>query len=209
MGYDIYCYFNDEDIEKTNIYAQGGMYDETFSYGSSYINVTGFTSEASFTATPKNGSKFTRWVYRVGSTTSTQQYSYDNPFTYYPSTYETDSTIYIRAEGEENEEETPIRPDKFEWTNEKAQGKPFNLSADEWNDLGANINDVRKFKGYKEYNFENVSSGDKFYYYMYNDYVTAIKDINGYCNYVYKVSQGDKISADLLNNLVHEINDIT
>lgn len=62
-----------------------------------------------FTAVIYSGYSFTRWVYRLGSTSGTVQYSYDNPFTYTGT-----QDIYIRAETEEDSGSggTPIT----EWT---------------------------------------------------------------------------------------------
>lgn len=54
--------------------------------------------EVEFEALPAEGYSFTRWVYRIGSTTATQQTSTRNPFT-----YDGEEDIYIRAEGEEDE----------------------------------------------------------------------------------------------------------
>lgn len=53
--------------------------------------------EVTFEAVPADGCSFTRWVYRIGSTTATQRTSTRNPFT-----YDGEEDIYIRAEGEED-----------------------------------------------------------------------------------------------------------
>lgn len=53
--------------------------------------------EVTFEAVPVGGYSFTRWVYRIGSTTATQRTSTRNPFT-----YDGEEDIYIRAEGEED-----------------------------------------------------------------------------------------------------------
>ncbi len=50
-----------------------------------------------FEAFPANGCSFTRWVYRIGSTTADVHHSTRNPFT-----YSGGEDIYIRAEGEED-----------------------------------------------------------------------------------------------------------
>lgn len=53
------------------------------------------TGTSIFTAIIASGYSFNRWVYRLGSTTGTVRYSYDNPFVYSGT-----QNIYIRAETE-------------------------------------------------------------------------------------------------------------
>lgn len=93
MSYRVTVYFNDECIASTT-FRSGSFISETGYYGEDYYSATGFTDSTKFTANPASGCEFTRWVYRVGSATATQQYSYANPFTYSGT-----SDIYIRAEG--------------------------------------------------------------------------------------------------------------
>ena len=105
MAFAFTCYGNDETITSTSIYASGINTSYSVSYGET-LNLSGFNDSVRFTANPADGCTFTRWVYRVGSTTETVQYSQDNPFS-----YSGDEDIYIRAEGETSdtgdEEETP------------------------------------------------------------------------------------------------------
>lgn len=96
MSYKITVYFNDEDIASTRIFGANGFVDYEYDYGSSAYSATGFSGTTTFTATPADGCVFTRWVYRVGGATASQQYSYDNPFRYSGDTQE----LIIRAEGE-------------------------------------------------------------------------------------------------------------
>lgn len=63
-----------------------------------------------FTAVIASGYRFSRWVYRLGSTTGTVQYSYNNPFTYSGT-----QNIYIRAE---TEEDSGSGGTNDEWVNE-------------------------------------------------------------------------------------------
>ena len=93
MSYGITVYFNDEDIDNTYIYTS--YFTHRGYYGDDYYSTSGLTFSVKFTANPADGCKFTRWVYRLGSTSGTVQYSYSNPFT-----YSGDEDIYIRAEGE-------------------------------------------------------------------------------------------------------------
>lgn len=107
MSYTITCYCNDETIKTTSVYIASAGITRTGTYGSSSLGdyeeftVSGLTDSwsAKFTATPASGCSFYRWVYRVGSTSATAQYSYSNPFTYTGG-----KNIYIRAEGTQDVE---------------------------------------------------------------------------------------------------------
>lgn len=89
------CYANDETIQQTDISSRYADY--TLNYGDGQIRKSGMSGNLTFTATPDTRCSFVRWVYRVGSTTATVQYSEDNPFVY---TEEKD--IFIRAEGKKD-----------------------------------------------------------------------------------------------------------
>lgn len=99
MAYSITCYFNDADIDTTQIVVYGAT-TYTKKYGDANLSYSGFTGDAQFTATPATGCIFTQWVYRIGSTSAPVQYSTSNPFTYTGG-----QDIYIRAEGEIKEVE--------------------------------------------------------------------------------------------------------
>lgn len=105
MSYKITVYFQDETIASTDIYTQ--YFSHKGYYGDDYYSTSGLTFSVKFTANPASDCSFTRWVYRLGSTTGTVQYSYSNPFT-----YSGDQDIYIRAEGESNY----VEPDTPSWT---------------------------------------------------------------------------------------------
>ena len=95
MSFAFTCYGNDETIASTSIYVYGISQSYTV-YNGDTLSLSGFSYSIRFTANPASGCNFTRWVYRLGSTSGTVQYSYSNPFT-----YSGDQDIYIRAEGEE------------------------------------------------------------------------------------------------------------
>lgn len=102
MSYAITCYHSDYTIAKTkiSISALGLNYElvpeaQDANGDDASWEKAGFTYNAKFTATPASGSKFVRWVYRVGSQTASVQYSTANPFTYTGG-----QDIWIRAEGE-------------------------------------------------------------------------------------------------------------
>lgn len=102
MSYKATVYFNDADIDSTEIYYANGGFTVNREYGSDQYSAQGFSGSIKFTAYPAANCSFTRWVYRLGSTTGTVQYSYSNPFTYTGS-----QDIYIRAEGEQDSVQSP------------------------------------------------------------------------------------------------------
>ena len=111
MSYTITIYCNDAKIYKTSVKTTtpGNTYSGT--YGSSSLgkwqefSVSGISGKSTFTVEPKTGCSFYRWVYRVGSTDSDIQYSYDSSFVYSGT-----SDIYIRAEGKTDTVDTPWHP---------------------------------------------------------------------------------------------------
>lgn len=100
------------------------------------------------------------------------------------------------------------RPAKFYWTYSKAQGGSFNLTATEWNNLCANINSVRAYKGLTAYSFTTAYTGNIFYAYMYNQAVEAIQGVDGYGSYLSAVTSKSTITAYHMNILVSELNAI-
>ena len=130
-------------------------------------------------------------------------------------------TIYAKVfKGEESEPfktfsksvtietDTSTRPSKFGWTTPKESGKPFNLTATEWNTLTENINAVRVYRTMIEYSFTTAVIDNNFTASMYNQAVKAIKGISGYGTSLNEVSTGDTITAKKLNDLVTEINSV-
>ena len=104
------------------------------------------------------------------------------------------------------------RPDKFEWDTPKV-GKNFKITTGEVNRLHENINAVRQYmkdyvSGSTEYSFTYVTVGMTFSAGLYNAWVSAIKGISGFGTYINYVSVGDRITADLLNAVVNELNSV-
>ena len=100
------------------------------------------------------------------------------------------------------------RPSQFYWSNVKTRGGLYNLTAVEWNDLCANINAVRSYKGLSIYNFTTAYKGDTFYAAMYNQAVESISNIAGVSVYLSYVSPDQTVTADHLNLLVSAINSV-
>lgn len=99
-----------------------------------------------------------------------------------------------------------IRPDDFSWTYVKRSGGAFNLTAREWNRFTARINDFRAYCEYSDYDFSVAYSGDPFTATMFNEARSAIKSMVSVS--VSEVYKGDIITADMLNDLVDDLNSI-
>jgi len=123
MSFAFTCYGNDDTIASTSIYATTISQSYTV-YNGDTLTRSGFTYSVRFTANPASGCNFTRWVYRLGSTTGTVQYNYSNPFTYSGT-----QDIYIRAEGEE--EYVEPEPDEPTWS--KATTQSLGTLSDTYN----------------------------------------------------------------------------
>lgn len=107
------------------------------------------------------------------------------------------------------EEETAVRPDSFEWTYPKTSGGTFNLTATEWNDLCANINEVREYKGLSTKSFTRARKGDEFTASMFNQCLNAIANMNSSLKVsCWEVSSGDVVEAASLNALVSYLNGV-
>jgi hypothetical protein len=85
----------------------------------------------------------------------------------------------------------------FAWATEKVQGEEFKLTADEWNALASFVNSKRS----RAYSFTVAVKGNDFTAAMYNEVVEAIGEGT-------EVEKGDIITADLLNELVANANNM-
>lgn len=103
---------------------------------------------------------------------------------------------------------TTSRPSNFSWTNPKISGQNFNLSAVEWNNFTAKINEFRTYKGLSTYSFTTAVSGNGFTAVMFNEARNKIADMNTVGLPTVKNS-GDSIYASYLNDLVSTLNAIT
>lgn len=85
----------------------------------------------------------------------------------------------------------------FAWTTEKVKGEEFKLTADEWNALATFVNSKRSLA----YSFTVAVSGQPFTAAMFNEMVEAIGTGA-------EVDPGDPVTADLLNALVTNANNM-
>ena len=101
-----------------------------------------------------------------------------------------------------------IRPSDFRWTYPKTSGGNFNLTASEWNSFTSKINEFRDYCNLSTYIFTTAYTGNTFTAAMYRQARTAIQAIDGYGTYIPYVYSGDDITADMMNILVSELNNI-
>lgn len=104
--------------------------------------------------------------------------------------------------------EKSLRPADFEWTYAKAKGRTFNLTATEWNNFTARINEFRVYKGLSNYSFTTAVKGARFTAAMYKQATVAIQGIPGYGAYIPNAEPGDIVTAYHLNQIRDELNAI-
>lgn len=93
------------------------------------------------------------------------------------------------------------RPNDFEWDASKTSNGNFNVTANEWNKLQQNIEQLyeAQTKGEDYTGLGRVSKGDDFTADAYNKIVYALQAAGS--SYSTTVSQGQTVTATLINNL--------
>lgn len=103
-------------------------------------------------------------------------------------------------------EQKEVRPDRFEWDNEKVSGAKVNLTANEWNRLTENINEVSAYKGQNDRIFTKaVKNSTTVDAQIVNEVTTALRALGGTVN---NVSAGDKMYASIFEAIKNEINSV-
>lgn len=97
------------------------------------------------------------------------------------------------------------RPASWSWYSSKISGGNFSLTASEWNDFTARINQFRTYKGLGNYGFSTAYSGNPFYAYMFNEARNAISSM---ASVMSTVSSNQDILANYLNSLRDSLNSI-
>ena len=124
MSYGFTVYTDREAIKTTKVYSETSQSTYLYNYGTGQRTLNGFSdgSYLTFTAIPADGYEFYRWVYHIGSPTSTAQYVYANEDEDDPSTFRyygsTGNDIYIAAEGKQigsDEPDEPDEPEQSKW----------------------------------------------------------------------------------------------
>lgn len=101
------------------------------------------------------------------------------------------------------------RPSNFYWYTAKNSGGSFDVSAYEWNSLCSRINEFRRYKGYTDYYFSYVFSGDQFMAYQFNEARNAINSLNPPTSVPSSANSNSIIYATDLNRLVNALNSIS
>jgi len=71
------------------------------------------------------------------------------------------------------------RPPDWSWSSTYTKGDPFNITATEWNDFTARINDFRDYKGFSFYSFSALAgAGKNANASHFNEAIDAIDDMN-------------------------------
>lgn len=98
------------------------------------------------------------------------------------------------------------RPDNWNWYSSISSGGSIGLSALEWNDFTARINDFRTYKSLSKYSFTKVSRGMDISASIMNEAVAAIRAMNS--NVPNNVYAGNNISASFFISLKNALNNI-
>lgn len=107
------------------------------------------------------------------------------------------AVTYIRA-----------RPNNWSWATAKVAGNTINVTATEWNSLCTRINQFRQYKGFGNYSFTTVKTGQTISASIANEAVTAISSMTT-TNLPSKVASGGKMTASFFNGLVTALNGIS
>lgn len=104
------------------------------------------------------------------------------------------------------------RPSNWYWDSTISSGSNFNISATEWNNFTSRINQFRQYKYLTSYSFYTVSSGEDFYYWIFNQAVSALNDLSSYMsvNLIPSTKQsGDDLYASYFINMRDSLNSIS
>ena len=100
------------------------------------------------------------------------------------------------------------RPSNWSWQSYIASGSPINISANEWNDFCAKINEFRIYSGVSEYSFTWVYSGMNMSANIINQAWNAINGIDGSGTLPSKAVSGGEIKASFFYQLQDALNQI-
>lgn len=100
------------------------------------------------------------------------------------------------------------RPSNWNWTNSFVSGQNINITATEWNNFCSRINEFRRYRGYGNYSFTQVSRNQDMRASVANEARAAIQGISGYGAYIPYIYSGNNISVSYFNTLRSELNSI-
>ena len=101
------------------------------------------------------------------------------------------------------------RPSDWAWTSTIASGKPIRITAVEWNNFCARINEFRTYRGLTTYSFTTVSKGTTISATIVNQARTAISGITGHGSLPTVASKGSEMTASFFNMLKDALNAVT
>ena len=100
------------------------------------------------------------------------------------------------------------RPSNWYWTSTVNPGNQIALTAAEWNNFCARINDFRDYKNLNRYSFTTVHSGTTISAAIVNQARTAINGISGHGTLPAAAIQGGAITASFFHGLQNALNAI-
>jgi hypothetical protein len=101
------------------------------------------------------------------------------------------------------------RPTNWEWYTAKIAGIPFELTALEWTNFCAKINEFRNYRNYSNYPFSPVSSEEDFLASVFNEATNAISIMTPPTSVpLSKVKEDDVLASDI-NQLRNALNSVT
>ena len=100
------------------------------------------------------------------------------------------------------------RPEDWSWSSAIAQGVPIEITATDWNNFCATIDEFRVYAGLPEYGFTTVSSGMKISAAICNEAWYAIDAISGHGTMPDIAVRGGDIYASFFTGLRNALNSI-
>lgn len=100
------------------------------------------------------------------------------------------------------------RPDDWSWDSTIESGSAITITAVEWNNFCARINEFREYAGLSSYSFTTVRSGTTISATIVNQARTAISEISGHGTLPSAAVSGGVINASFFNTLVSALNSI-
>lgn len=102
----------------------------------------------------------------------------------------------------------PKRPSDWEWYSDIVSGGDIDLTADEWNDFCARINEFRAYKRLDAYSFTTAEVGAEISAAIVNEAGIAISEISGHGGLPSQAVPGGAVSAAFFHALQDALNGV-
>ena len=145
-------------------------------------------------------------TYTATASSMTKTFSGLKAGTKYACNVELDNKTWIGTKYFTTDSAAIPRPSDWSWHSSIYSGGYIKLTATEWNDFTARINDFRTYKGLSKYSFTRVSRGTNISASIVNEATNAIRAMNSVATS--NVYSGDNISASFFNSLKNALNNI-